>query len=647
MATLASALDVPIEKVTAFAKGLAPGIRLVGERIQFRDEDFETFVRGRVDDEAVVEAHGRLSDLFLEQRATSADAAAHVATHLYLAKRLTELVGLVLAEDSPAGIADGFRREQVQMERLRLAALAVAETGSASDAVRLAARGCDTSSRSKSLSELVDSHMDLVAQYADVDLLQAYAPRHGDTQWLGPVWMRLAGVLSRDPQRQAETRNALDKAGAWVRHWMASQDKEGRSWEVGADDVAAAAEARYRLEGMQAAISMLRRWRPASFVVEVTERLAARLAEELDTQEAYDALTRHRVPAHAQAPVLAHLGSASSPPPTEWVDEVTAALTRVPATEPHPPWHRKLLDVALRFGDRQSALALAEHWASELPTSQRAFTSPSSPATITLYSHAASAALSDTQTDAEQLLPDSLRPPAQGTGHSYDPHTSEREGWVKRVDPLITAGLLHVRAVLGQADAGDVEASARLACRRAPNSPHTAGSPTTESSARGRHWWPALPSRRVPPRASSITWQSRPPGCCATGRPPCGWTWRTCWPSAEPIRTRQPACASRRPRPPVTTDTTPWTAWSSWPGAPASRAPSTPSSAETCSIRPSTRPPASTTSRPGCSASTPTWRSAPTCPRRTAPSQPRVWSRLWKPSPRTSPTPVSSRTRRC
>lgn len=30
---------------------------------------------------------------------------------------------------------------------------------------------------------------------------------------------------------------------------------------------------------------MLRRWRPASFVVEVTERLAPRLAGELDAQE--------------------------------------------------------------------------------------------------------------------------------------------------------------------------------------------------------------------------------------------------------------------------------------------------------------------------------------------------------------------------
>ncbi|MFI5724653.1 AAA family ATPase [Streptomyces cyaneofuscatus] len=457
MATLASALDVPVEQVTAFAKGLAPGIRLVGERIQFRDEDFETFVRGRVDDEAVVEAHGRLADLFLEQRVTSADAAEYVATHLYMAKRLTELVGLVLAEDSPSGIADGLRREQVQLERVRLAALAVAETGSASDAVRLAARGCDTASRSKSLSELVDSHMDLVARYADVDLLQAYAPRRGDSEWLGPVWMRLAGVLSRDPQRQAETRAALDKAGAWVRRWMASQEKEGRSWNVGADDVAAAAEARYRLDGIEAAIRMLRRWRPASFVVEVTERLAARLAGELDAQTAYDALTLNRVPAHAQAPVLAHLGNAASPPPTAWVDEVTAAVTRVPTTEPHPPWHRKLLDVALRFGDPQSALALAEHWAGELPTSQWAFNSPSSPATITLYSHVASAALSDTQMDAEQLLPASLQPSAQGTGHSYDPHAGEREGWVKRVAPLIAAGLLHVRAVLGQVQAWDVE----------------------------------------------------------------------------------------------------------------------------------------------------------------------------------------------
>lgn len=459
MATLATALDEPIEKVTAFAKGLAPGIRLVGEQIQFRDEDFETFVRSRVDEEAVVEAHGRLADLFLDQHEISADAAAHVAVHLYLAKRRTELVDLVLAEDRPAGITDGFRREQVQMERLRLAALAVAETGSASAAVRLAARGCDTASRSKSLSELVNFHMDLVAQYADVDLLHAYAPRHGDTQWLGPVWMRLAGVLSRDPQRQTETRNALDMAGAWVRRWMASQDKEGRSWKVDADDVAAAAEAQYRLEGMQAAISMLRRWRPASFVVEVTERLAARLTGELDAQETYDTLTRHRVPAHAQAPVLAHFYSAaSSPPPAAWVNEVTSALTRVPAAESHPPWHRKLLDVALRFGDRQSALALAEHWASELPTSERAFFSPSSPATITLYSHAVSAVLSDTQTQAEQLLPASLQPPARGSGHSYDPHTGAREGWVKRVDPLVSAGSLYVRAVLGRAGAGDVEA---------------------------------------------------------------------------------------------------------------------------------------------------------------------------------------------
>ncbi|MEY9842674.1 AAA family ATPase [Streptacidiphilus sp. EB103A] len=457
MATLASALKVSDEQVTAFAKGLTPGVRLVGEQIQFRDEDFETFVRGRVEPAAVVAAHDRLADLFLDQRTTSPDAAAHVATHLYRAKRLTELLDLVLAEDSPTGIADGFRREQVQMERLRLAALAAAETGSASAAVRLAARGCDTASRSESLSQLVDSHMDLVAWYADVDLLHAYAPRKGRGQWLGPVWMRLAGVLSRDPQRQAETRNALDKAVAWLRRWTTEQDGEARSWQVSADDVAAAAEARYRLEGMQAAIRELRRWRPASFIVEATERLAARLAGELDLQEVHDALTRHHVPPYAQAPVLAHLGSAASPPPAAWVDEVAAAITSAPPSA-HQPWHLKLLDVTLRFGDRQSALALAQHWSSELSTQKSAFQSPSSPAMIALYCHAASAALHDAQTHAQQLLPASLQPPAEETRQGYDQRAAEREDWLKRADPLIAAAFLHVRAVLDQAHADDVQA---------------------------------------------------------------------------------------------------------------------------------------------------------------------------------------------
>ena len=205
-------------------RGSRQGSSSLTARSSSGDEDFETYIRDRVDHDDVIAAHDRLADMFLCSRVTDPDAAAHVADHLSAAGRFGEVVGLVLAEDSPAGIADGFRREQVQARRLDLAARAAAETGDAAAAVRLAARGCDTASRSGTLSRLVESNLDLVARYADIDLLRAHALRQDRSQWLGPTLMRLAAALSRDPQRHAAARAELDSADAWLRRWMAGRD---------------------------------------------------------------------------------------------------------------------------------------------------------------------------------------------------------------------------------------------------------------------------------------------------------------------------------------------------------------------------------------------------------------------------------------
>jgi hypothetical protein len=126
--TLATALDVDLPAVRNFAAGLAPGVRVVDDSIQFRDEDFETHVRECVDPSEVIAAHSRLADLCLAARATDVDAAAHVADHLAASGRFEELLQLVLEEASPVGITDGFRREEVQGRRLDLAVRAAAQT---------------------------------------------------------------------------------------------------------------------------------------------------------------------------------------------------------------------------------------------------------------------------------------------------------------------------------------------------------------------------------------------------------------------------------------------------------------------------------------------------------------------------------------
>ena len=455
IATLASALDVDLAAVTGFAAGLAPGVKIADGAIQFRDEDFETYVRERVDQADVTAAHHLLADMFLTARASDTDAAAHVADHLFAARRLNEVLQLVLDEDFPAGIADGFRREQVQGRRLDLAARAASEQGDAAAAVRVAARGCDTASRLDTLSRLVESHLDLVARYADVQLLRSHILRQSGSRWLGPEFMRLAAALSRDPEQHAAARADLENAYAWLRRWMAGRDGEAEHWDVESDDIAAAAEARYRLDGIDSAIAELRRWQPPAVVLDAAAALAARLAGELTPADVRDAMRANGVPPAAQAPILAPVASPTAELDPAWVDETVHELTSVAAGEPQP-WHAWMLDAAVRHGDRRLAAALARHWSAELPRGQWEFSGHSSDGTVVLRCHATAAALEGTDLQVADLVPQSLQPRTSETGRLEDPRVRDREEWTRLVEPLVASAVLATRAAAGDASSDEV-----------------------------------------------------------------------------------------------------------------------------------------------------------------------------------------------
>jgi hypothetical protein len=457
--TFAVALGVSQPAVTAFAAGLAPGVKVAAGAIQFRDEDFETYVRDRVDSADVINAHSRLADMFLGSRTTDADAAAHVADHLSASGRVEELLQLVLSEDSPAGIADGFRREQVQGRRLDLAARAAAEAGDAAAAVRVAARGCDTASRVDTLSRLVETRLDLVTRYADIDLLRSHALRQNRSQWLAPTLMRLAAALSRDPERHAEARAELDRADAWLRRWMAGRDGEARTWKIGPDDVAGAAEARYRLSGPDAAVAELRHWRPAQLALDAIAALAVRVADDITPDDAREILRANHIPPAAQAPVLAHVGSRAVAPDPARVRDIVTALLAAPPGELRP-WQSRMLDVAVRYGDREVTARLARHWARELPAGHWNFGGPDADGTSILRCHAAAAALTDTDLPVGTLVPASLQPQNADQGHGQDSRAHDRQEWTQTVGPIAAAALLRARAAIGVVEADEVTAFA-------------------------------------------------------------------------------------------------------------------------------------------------------------------------------------------
>lgn len=460
--TLASALDVDTAAVAAFARGLAPGVRLSAEGIQFRDEDFETYIRDSVHKADVTRAHSVLADMFLRQRTENPEAAAHVADHLAAAGRPAELIKLVLLEDYPAGITDGLRRELVQARRLDLAARAAADTSDAASAVRLAARSCDTASRADTLSKLVESRLDLVARYTDIDLLRSHALRGRPRDWLAPTLMRLAAALSRDPERHDAARAELDLADAWLRRWMAGRDTSTRHWSIEADDIAAAAEARYRLDGSSAAAAELRRWRPVSIVHEAMAALAARLVGDYTPGQAQAELTGHRIPLTQQGPFLAYADCRGELPDPAWVNELARALTAVRPGQP-ARWQPLLLDAVIRHGDRQVAMALARHWAAELPPGPWDFGSPEAEGIMLLRFHATAAALTEADLPADTLVPRSLRALDQ-TDEEFDSgehrekgrRARDRQEWIRTAAPLAEAAIIAARAMLGQASASDV-----------------------------------------------------------------------------------------------------------------------------------------------------------------------------------------------
>lgn len=575
--TLAAALQVDPAAVSAFAAGLEPGVKLTGDLIAFRDEDFETYIRDRVNPADVVAAHHDLATMFLAQRHTDADAAASVAEHLDAAGRTTDLLDLVLAEDRPAGIADGFRREQVQARRLVLAARAAATSDDAGAAVRIASRGCDTASRLDTLSRLVDERFDLVARYADVELFRSHALGQVRHDWLAPTLFRVAAALSRDPARADEARADLLAADGWLRRWIADRDGEGLYWTMGAGDVGAAVEAVYRLEGPEAAAAELMRWRPPRFVAEAAEAFADRVgawggsgARVVSVNTMRVALLDAGVPPSVQVPIATRLQPGHAQPacgpstdnPTLTPDDATDGPTTIAtggsvggaaaagervgqlagesrattaaendawaawvkdlassivadesATSAAPPltpgwdhndaedadedpadnwpeadeqprsWRVELLEALTRVGERTSAAALGERWATELPSARWDFGAARSRGVTLLHFHAFAAALEGREFDLDTLLPARLRPPepdvagddptdggqgrGAGTGvsggerHRNDPRRRDREEWFDTVRPLAAAVELSVNAALGMMTADDVESAVR------------------------------------------------------------------------------------------------------------------------------------------------------------------------------------------
>lgn len=350
------------DRVRDFCDGLVPGVVIDGDEIAFRDEDFANYLRKKVGGEQETRAHGRLADLFLGQPADPA-AATVVADHLHNAGRYDDLVELALA-GPPEGIPDGLTRQQLYRRRLTLAMRRAATVSDRLAACKLVVLAAEAARHGEAVSEILRRRPDLGMQYSDPEaVMRVYLTSSSEAQSRGPVHMQLAGTYARFGDH---ARGQTEGESAWA--WLRRLNEGGEHWTVTADDAGALAEAKFHIDGPDAAEQQLRRWVSKDFALEAADALVRRLALSVPGEDLGQLIEARSLPAEIRARLLAKAYVAGAAPSAASVHAIASDTSGIALKleSADGSWVSTFVELAAHTGiERHELLDLLE--ALELP----------------------------------------------------------------------------------------------------------------------------------------------------------------------------------------------------------------------------------------------------------------------------------------
>lgn len=294
---LAEVLNLPTAEIKALCDALSPGLTRDADGWHFRDEDFDTFLRVRLEEAAGTQsAHHRLAQR-MAALPDSDFAARHRAEHLFKAEDDSAVIALALEGNAAIPrYMDEVAQVQVLRRRLVLGVKAAARTRQAEALVRLTVQAADAARSDYAILKLIEEHPDLAALYADPQIIAKHYLEARYQDWFGSAQLRCAALFSRNPEHHVRAREHWDMSEAWLRRWMSKNQEERNHWRVEYRDIAAGAEAVFRLAGPEAAHSWLSRWRPLDSVLQACRLLADAIARDFSPPrqtELFHALRPH------------------------------------------------------------------------------------------------------------------------------------------------------------------------------------------------------------------------------------------------------------------------------------------------------------------------------------------------------------------
>lgn len=245
---------------------LGNGLILDHELLRFKDEDFEAFLRKSYPADAAT--YSDIATVFHDRADQDDYASTHLGYFLTAAGRHKDLQAITLERKFLNRPLDPIRQREVFIERARLAMRYASIQEDRLQFLQLQAVAAEASKTNKVLEEIILSNPELASAFGNAETNRKMYFQSGNFQWHGKVHLRSAAVLSREPATQAQAKEHLRSAEAWIRFRSRLEDERLREFDISETDLSFGGEAYLRLFGIQQCVRWFERWNPKTFVYE-------------------------------------------------------------------------------------------------------------------------------------------------------------------------------------------------------------------------------------------------------------------------------------------------------------------------------------------------------------------------------------------
>lgn len=258
------------------------GLVRQGDLFSFRDEDFETYLRGTY--VAGNKQWNAIAQIFLARANVDDYASIHLASALTHADKKDELLDIVLNQRFLTFPEDPVKNKEVSVERTRQAMLHCTYADRL-NLLKLQMIAAEAAKTNDLLESILLDNPELASSYGNLQTNQRIYFQKGNPGWFGRVHFRSAAIYARNHDSHGFAREHFQRAEEWMAYRNKLKGKALREFSITNRDIAYGAEAVLHLEGVDQCIKWLHNWSPKDKIFPAIYLLVETLLENTDSRQ--------------------------------------------------------------------------------------------------------------------------------------------------------------------------------------------------------------------------------------------------------------------------------------------------------------------------------------------------------------------------